>query len=190
MSDRTNNRENDPLKDLFGRKNDAGRDDFEREALEGFYMLNNEDEAFEAKKKLDERIDKEVFGKKEKNRKPVYWLAAAALLLIVGFSVFVLNENDRREEAKLAIHKVETKKPEPQKPEPVAAEQASPDASEKKSEEPKKSQNDPGRASAAGLSQPMNHAAKGEGAGGPALAVAKEKQTKNAAAQMEESEVN
>jgi hypothetical protein len=188
MNDRTNNGGNDPLKDLFGRKKDAGMDDFDRDALEGFDMLNSEDDAFELRKKLDARVGNEVFGKKEKNRKAVYWMAAAALLLIVGSAVFVLKENDRGEETKLAIHKTEDKKEEPQKSEPVAVEKDPQTVPEKTQEEPGSVEKRSNGSVTKPFSQPASHDAKNEGAGGPALAAAKDKKAENAGEEVTRSE--
>lgn len=95
--------ENKKLKDLFNKKNTVS-DDFEKEALEGFDLLENEQEAFELKSKLDAKINRELFEKKE-TRSPFYLLAAAAMALLIGLSAyFILSKGPELTEHKdLAI---------------------------------------------------------------------------------------
>src|SRR4051812_26571287 len=62
-------------------------DDFEREALEGFSLLGNDEDILAAKKDLDQRMQP-VLAREKKSR--VYWYAAAALLIVCGFSIFIL----------------------------------------------------------------------------------------------------
>jgi hypothetical protein len=84
-----NNKNNDFLNELLHKKQKGELDDFEREALEGFDTLSSE-EAHELKASLDTHMKDEVFAEKKTIR--VYWLAAAALVLVVGLSViFVMN---------------------------------------------------------------------------------------------------
>jgi hypothetical protein len=84
-----NNKNNDFLNELLNKKQKGELDDFEREALEGFDTLSS-DEAHQLKTSLDAHMKEEVFAEKRPTR--VYWLAAAALALVVGLSViFVMN---------------------------------------------------------------------------------------------------
>lgn len=85
--------EDKKLKELLANKNDQHQDDFEKEALEGFAMLRNEQESLDLKAKLDERMRKEILSK-QKTRPPFYWIAAAAMLIIMGLSVwFILSDS-------------------------------------------------------------------------------------------------
>lgn len=87
--------ENKKLKDLLNEKNREQLDDFEKEALSGFDMLDNERESLDLKAELDTRITREVFNE-EKSRKPFFWIAAAAMLLITGLSAyFILLDNEQ-----------------------------------------------------------------------------------------------
>lgn len=94
MSNPTNN---DELNNLLNNRESGNLDDFEREALEGFDMLESEEEAHQLKNELDNRIYKKVFFKEEeKKRGGIYWFAAAGLALVIGLSAyFVLNNNDK-----------------------------------------------------------------------------------------------
>lgn len=77
-------------------------DDFEKEALEGFSLLEKKSEAFDLKEKLDARIYKDVFS--EQPSKKTYWLAAAAgLILLIGFSVYFIKNNSLAERKDLAL---------------------------------------------------------------------------------------
>jgi hypothetical protein len=70
-------------------------DDFEKEAMAGFDMLESKEEVNELKAALDERINNELFYKKENHNPKVYWLAAAGLALIIGLStLFILNDSN------------------------------------------------------------------------------------------------
>jgi hypothetical protein len=88
-------RNKDPrLKTLLDKaKHQALEDGFEKEALEGFAMLESEQEAFDLKAALDRRMQDEVLEEK-KNASPLYWVAAAGMLLVVGFSAYFLLVND------------------------------------------------------------------------------------------------
>jgi hypothetical protein len=103
MSRQEDNIQNKKLKDLLNKKEKdaSSMDDFEREALDGFGMLENEQEALDLKETLDKKIYTKVFSPK----KPTitYWFAAAGLLLVIGLSVmFVLNNATQPQN--LAIH--------------------------------------------------------------------------------------
>src|SRR3954464_15723417 len=94
---------------LGGFLNETGKpgflpaDDFEKDAAEGFTMLDNT-EALDLKNKLDARMEQEVLAPKEERSKNKVWFAAAGLILLVGFSVyFVRNNNDAGPE-KIAIN--------------------------------------------------------------------------------------
>jgi hypothetical protein len=87
----------DNLDQLFNKAkaDKQGLDDFEKDAIEGFDMLESEKEAADLKASLDTLIQKELFAKEEERNPKVYWFAAAGLILVVGLSVlFVLNNND------------------------------------------------------------------------------------------------
>lgn len=88
---------NDNLDQLFNKaKADSqGLDDFEKDAIEGFDMLESEQEAADLKAALDTRIQKELFAKEEERNPKVYWFAAAGLILVIGLTVlFVRNNNE------------------------------------------------------------------------------------------------
>ena len=75
--------------ELFSRldsNNSEGLDDFEKEALEGFSSIENNDVAKELHSKLDARIN-EVYFEKKNSRSPLYYLSfAAGLILVIGLS--------------------------------------------------------------------------------------------------------
>lgn len=81
-------------KDIEGlfKKRNSELDDFEKEALEGFDMLESEQEAVDLKAELDKKIGEQLFSEKRTGLK-VYWYAAAGLFLAIGFSVFFLINN-------------------------------------------------------------------------------------------------
>jgi len=86
---------------LKGLKNPSDDfDAFEQEALEGFALLENKEEAIELKNHLDERMEKEVLVKK---RKPlfIYWSAAAGIALLAGL-IFIFNNTSSFEKQDLA----------------------------------------------------------------------------------------
>lgn len=88
---------NDNLDQLFNKAkaDKQGLDDFEKDAIEGFDMLESEQEALELKASLDTRIQKELFAKEEERNPKVYWFAAAGLILVIGLTVlFIRNNND------------------------------------------------------------------------------------------------
>lgn len=76
------------LKDFLSPKKPVS-DDFERDALQGFDTLSNENEALNLKADLDSRISEKLFVNRKKTSR-VAWFAAASLLLIVGLSVYFL----------------------------------------------------------------------------------------------------
>ncbi len=81
------------LKELLDKAKQQPEDDFEKEALEGFAMLGHEQEAFDLKAALDQRMQEEVLAGK-KSTSPGYWFAAAGMLLAVGLSAYFLLMND------------------------------------------------------------------------------------------------
>lgn len=95
MSKEKNN--NDDFKEFLGKINTSGNlpaGDFEKEALEGFAMLENEQEAIDLKKSLDNKISEKLFDTEKKSTARTYWLAAAAgLILIIGFTVYFISGN-------------------------------------------------------------------------------------------------
>lgn len=96
--------EDKKLKDLLAKNNNSVLDDFEKEALEGFAMLENEQEALGLKAALDARIKDKLFDTKKK-RSPFYWAAAAAMFLIMGLSAYFIlsNETEITQEKNMAI---------------------------------------------------------------------------------------
>ena len=117
MSNSKDSGNNKPIKDfLNSRKNssESAMDDFDKEAMEGFDSIQNEEEIINLKAKLDTRIYNEVFSERKKTPK-FYWYAAAGLFVVIGFSVyFVLNTTISKKEA-LAIESKSTQKDEIQK---------------------------------------------------------------------------
>ncbi len=75
-------------------------DAFEQEALEGFSQLENKQEAFDLKQRLDTRMENELFSKK---RKPlfIYWSAAAGVALLVSL-IFIFKSSGEFEKQALA----------------------------------------------------------------------------------------
>ncbi|MDI1355892.1 MAG: hypothetical protein PSX36_13300 [bacterium] len=100
---KTNN--NKALRDFLSKDPNSGgaADDFEKEALEGFTMLGDQKEILAAKEKLDQRMYTHVFSDKKSSSKRSYWLAAAALILIVGFAVFIVQQAEVSQPKDLAI---------------------------------------------------------------------------------------
>lgn len=82
------NPEDKRLKELLGKKSTDQLDDFEREALEGFSLLDPASDAHTVKQELDARV-KPLFEKPKSRRALVYWMAAA-MLVIMGLSVYVM----------------------------------------------------------------------------------------------------
>lgn len=96
-----NNLNTKELEALLAKKNSHGEglDDFEKEALDGFAKLDNDEDAIALKEKLDTRIHSEVFSK-EKKSTPLYWLAAAGLVFVIGLSIFFMLNNQALETKK------------------------------------------------------------------------------------------
>ncbi len=91
MSSQTNNKNNDSrLKALLNNSQAESSDPFEKEAAEGFLMLENEQQAFQLKTALDEKIRNQALFENKKPRFN-YWLAAAGLIFAVGASIYVIN---------------------------------------------------------------------------------------------------
>ncbi len=106
MSKQEDNTQNQKLKDLFSQKSSADNsamDDFEKEALEGFSMLASEKDALELKQQLDKRMYSEVFVEQKKEKSYRYWYAAAGLLLVVGFSIYLVQSSFKNKETPLAL---------------------------------------------------------------------------------------
>jgi len=103
MSSRKDNI-NTKLKEFLAKnKNSAeGLDDFEKEALEGFAMLENEDEILDLKTNVDKRAYSEVFTGEKTSRRN-YWYAAAGLLLIMGLTVYFIQNAPVQETETLAV---------------------------------------------------------------------------------------
>ncbi|MFO0357494.1 MAG: hypothetical protein ACK50A_11105 [Sphingobacteriaceae bacterium] len=67
-------------------------DAFEQDALEGFAMLENEQEAIEMKERLDKKLNDELFIKK-KQPVYIYWSAAAGVALLIGLILLFKTTN-------------------------------------------------------------------------------------------------
>lgn len=93
----------DKLKELLNKKNSGDTDDFEKEALEGFALLDSDEEAMNLKANLDKKMAP-LLKKRNSSQPVVYWMAAA-MLLMMGLSVyFMLNNGPERDGQKdLAI---------------------------------------------------------------------------------------
>lgn len=112
MKDQQHNKDIEELLKQFKTQKHEPLDDFEREALEGFEMLDSKNEALQTKKDLDERAHRELFAK-EKETKRVYWFAAAGLFLVIGLSVyFILNNPQFNQKDVALVQKVEQQLPE------------------------------------------------------------------------------
>lgn len=103
MSNRRDDINNRKLKELLDQKgaDNPSLDDFEKEALEGFAMLDSLEDAFDQKDKLDARIYQKVFAEEKKSRRGTYWFAAAGLFLVIGFSIYFIRDSglDKKEVA-------------------------------------------------------------------------------------------
>ncbi len=97
--------ENEPdhkkLKDFLLQKPEESLDDFEREALEGFAMLESGTEILNLKAETDRKVYEKLQGRPA--RKTVYWFAAAGLVLCIGLAVFFVSQNITVHEQNLAI---------------------------------------------------------------------------------------
>ncbi|MBK9283080.1 MAG: hypothetical protein IPM51_02035 [Sphingobacteriaceae bacterium] len=101
------NLNNNELKKLLSNKNSTQLDQFDKEALEGFDLIENETELFQLKNELDEEMQKTVFAKKNKFTWSIIW-AAASLMLILGLSViFLLNSTSNESKKDLALLQME-----------------------------------------------------------------------------------
>jgi hypothetical protein len=70
-------------------------DDFEKEAREGYAQLSSA-EAARLRKKTDARVRAEILQRRTASR---YWMAAAALLIAIGFSVYKISDSPPEPEA-------------------------------------------------------------------------------------------
>jgi len=73
-------------------KSDAFEGDFEKDAEDGFDLLDSDEQKEDLKKSLDARVYAEVFSENKSEKRVSYWLPAAAILLVVGFSIFLIND--------------------------------------------------------------------------------------------------
>jgi hypothetical protein len=164
------NKKNNNLKDFLQKSDSEPLDDFEKDALQGFYSLGSEQEALDAKEQLDKRIYAEVFIEKKSNQK-IYWLAAAGLFLVIGLSVFfVLNNNNFSDKKNMAlVSKDETKKTEQKLEEEPAAEKIADKQNIVSKEEPLK--NSESIVTYGGKSSRPNKSARPETASGQGITV-------------------
>lgn len=86
-----NNNPNNDLNDFLNKSHQNLEDDFEKDAFEGFDMLDSKEEAFELKAALDKKIAP-LFAEKKQNFR-VIWYAAAGLILVIGLTVFFIQTN-------------------------------------------------------------------------------------------------
>lgn len=106
MSKQQNNNATNHLKSLFEKRDngqDLPKDDFATDAIEGFALLQNEEEAYLLKDELDKKINKEVFIKEKKTNPIVYWFAAAGLFLVVSLSVLFIKDFNKTKQIDLAV---------------------------------------------------------------------------------------
>lgn len=127
------NPDNKKLRELLNKS--APDDDFEKEALEGFGMLPSDEDAQSLKQELDQKI-KHLFEKRSGNSLIVYWVAAA-LLLVMGLSVYFMLSGDAQPDAgQLAVAKTKSEAAErqdqPKEPEFRAVETAPAETQEEK----------------------------------------------------------
>ena len=102
---------NNNLKQLFNKAkaDEQNLDDFEKEAMAGFNMLESENEAFDTNNKMTDRINTELFNKTENSNHKVYWMAAAGLALVIGLSTFfILTDTNSISKNNLAITDTKT----------------------------------------------------------------------------------
>lgn len=100
--------------ELFNRlksHDSEGLDDFEKEALEGFESLQNDELARSLQTKLNARIDEVYFEKKSGNKTLYYLSMAAGLVLVIGLSVLFYNIlGNQKDELALNKEAIETEK--------------------------------------------------------------------------------
>jgi hypothetical protein len=88
----SNNKDhNQRLKNLLNKNSTEmpdNADEFEKAALEGFALLESEQEVLDLKDSLDLKIYAEVFKAKKQDSRTRYWLAAAVLIGAIGFSIY------------------------------------------------------------------------------------------------------
>lgn len=96
-----NKPEQDKLKAFLGKQPGETADEFEQEALEGFAMLENEQEILELKSQTDAKVNAALQVKRSK--KTTYWFAAAGLLLCIGLTVFFVSQQGTLEDNRVAI---------------------------------------------------------------------------------------
>lgn len=105
MSKQKKNKQHSPLQDFLAHRQNSGSehlDDFEKEALEGFGMLENEEDALDLKARLDKRLYSEVFTTQTSSKKS-YWYAAAGLVFLIGFTVYIVQSGSWNEKNNLAV---------------------------------------------------------------------------------------
>lgn len=102
-----------PLKDWLNKKNSDHEDAFDKEAREGFDMLASDEEALSLKSTLNKKIHGQLFEDKN-SRRPFYWMAAAAMLIISGLSAYFII-NDTTNSQNMAIARM----PEPENQNPA-----------------------------------------------------------------------
>ena len=105
MSNQEDNTANENLRDFLNKSKISENgpiDDFEKEALEGFSMLENEEDVLNLKSSLDAKIYKEVFAEEKKPGR-IIWYAAAGLALLIGLSVYFIQNNPVTKSDNLAI---------------------------------------------------------------------------------------
>jgi hypothetical protein len=103
----SNNKDhNQKLKNLLNKNSTEmpdNTDEFEKAALEGFALLESEQEVLDLKDSLDLKIYAEVFKAKKQESRTRYWLAAAALIGVTGFSIYFFQSSFEVKNDGLAI---------------------------------------------------------------------------------------
>jgi hypothetical protein len=85
-------------------------DDFEKEALEGFAMHTTPAKAKALMEEIDLEISKKTQDdKKTSDKKKIIWFSAAAsLVLVIGLSVFLMNQTKKERETTIALNDVKS----------------------------------------------------------------------------------
>jgi hypothetical protein len=102
MSKEENNDANQELRELLQRRSTGQPDDFEKEALEGYAMLDSEDDALKLKTELDHRMARSLGESQNSRPRTLYWIAAACVLFITSYSFYYILTNNAPE-SELAV---------------------------------------------------------------------------------------
>ena len=105
MSRQTNNNKDQKLKALLDQQasHQEPEDGFEKEAREGFAMLEGPEAAFDLKADLDEKIGQTLFSRKHAASTRSYWMAAAGLVLAIGISAYFILASEKNQMQEMAV---------------------------------------------------------------------------------------